>query len=118
MGEEAQRIEPMIDGDDDNAARGETRAVVARLGAGADDEAAAMNPDHHRQARAVAWSGRRPNVEMKAILGGRGAAEVDIVPHDALHANAPRTHRVGRTPVQAGAGSGGRQRNRPIGGAA
>ena len=85
MGEEAQRIEPMVDGDDDNAARGKTRAVVARLGAGADDEAAAVNPDHHRQARAIAWSGRRPNVQMQAILGGCGAAEVDVVPHDALH---------------------------------
>ena len=32
MGEETQRIEPMVDGDDDNAARGEVRAVIARLG--------------------------------------------------------------------------------------
>ncbi len=50
MREKAQRIEPMVDGDDDDAARGETRAVIAGLGAGADDEAAAMNPDHHRRA--------------------------------------------------------------------
>ena len=33
MGEEAQRIEPMVHGHDDNAARRETRAVVARFGA-------------------------------------------------------------------------------------
>lgn len=64
VGEEAQRVEPMIDGDDNNATRGKTRAVVARLGAGADDEAAAMNPNHHRQARLCPQSGRRPNVEM------------------------------------------------------
>ena len=49
MGEEAQRIEPVVDGDDDDATRRETRAVVARFGARADDEAAAVNQDHHRQ---------------------------------------------------------------------
>ena len=53
MGEEAQRIEPMVHGHNDNAARRETRAVVARFGARADDKAAAVNPDHHRQTRAL-----------------------------------------------------------------
>ena len=51
MGEKAQRIEPMVERDDDDAARRETRAVIARLGPGADDKPAAVNPDHHRQAR-------------------------------------------------------------------
>ena len=110
MGEEAQRIEPMVDGDDDNAARGKTRAVVARFGAGADDKAAAVNPDHHRQARFCPRSGRRPDVEMEAILGGCSSAEVDVVPHDALHRMraelmcrphaCPRRNRLRRAPAQ------------------
>ena len=85
MSEKAQRIETMVDGDDDNAPRGKTCAVVARFGARADDKAAAVNPRHHRQARFCPRRGRRPDVEMEAILGGRGSAEIDVVPHDALH---------------------------------
>ena len=85
MRKEAQRVEPMVHRDDDNAARRKTRAVVARFGPGADDEAASVYPDHHRQARGLARSGRRPDVEMETIFGGRRPAEVDIVPHHALH---------------------------------
>src|SRR5580692_7084646 len=85
MSQEAQHVEPMVDGDDDNAARGKACAVVARFGAGADHEAAAVYPDHDWQARACLRSGRRPNVESEAILGGCGSAEVDVVPHDALY---------------------------------
>ena len=43
MGEKAQRIEPMVERDDDDAARRETRAVIARLGPRADDKPAAVN---------------------------------------------------------------------------
>ena len=49
------------------AAAREDRAVVESLRAGADGEAAAMNPDHHRSALAVERG--RPDVEREAILG-------------------------------------------------
>src|ERR1700733_2346622 len=75
MGEEAQRMEPVVHGDDNDAARGVKRAVVARFGARADDKAAAMNPDHHRQARFCPGSSRRPDVEKETNLGGCGSAK-------------------------------------------
>src|SRR5580704_8718446 len=90
MSQEPQRIKPMVDADEDDAARGKARAVVARFGAGADDEAAPVNPNHRRQARACPRGGRRPNVEIEAILRGCGSAEVDIVPYDALHGMRPK----------------------------
>ena len=121
MGEKAQRIEPMVEGHDEDAARGEMRAVIARLGAGADDKPAAVNPDHRRQPRAIVRGGRRPDVEIEAILGDAGGARVDVVEHDALqriwpegadgaHAR-PRRNRLGRPPAQA------RNRRRGIGNA-
>src|ERR1700677_2320226 len=90
MGKEAQRVEPMIDGDDDDAPRRKTRAVIARLRAGARDKAAAVNPNHRWQARACPRSRRRPNVEIEAIFGSCGSAEFDVVPHDALHGMRPK----------------------------
>src|ERR1700678_1701457 len=90
MREKTKRVETMIDGDDDDAAPGQTRAVIAWLGAGADDEAAAVNPNHYRQTRACPGSGRRPGVEVKAILGGCGSSKVDVVPYDALHGMGPK----------------------------
>ena len=73
MREKTERIEPMVDGDDDDASRGELCAVVARLGARPDDEAAAVNPEQHRQARGLARPHGRPDVEIEAILGDAGA---------------------------------------------
>ena len=84
MGKEAQRIEPMVKSDDDDATRGETRAVVARFGAGACDKSAPVNPDHRRQPGAIAWRGRRPDVEIEAILGYASHVRGDVVPDDAL----------------------------------
>ncbi len=111
MGEEAQGVQPMVERDDDDSTRRETRAVVARLGARASDKAAAVDPDHHGQARAIARRGRGPDVEIEAILGDRGLAEVDVVPYDALDGMGPegagRAHpgpgrdRLGRAPTQA-----------------
>ena len=84
MGEEAQRIEPMVKRDDDDASCRKTRAVVARFGARADDRSAAVDPYHCRQARAYPRSSRRPNIEIEAILGDAGGVRIDIVPDDAL----------------------------------
>ncbi len=55
MGEKAQRVEAMVQRHDEDAAGRETRAVVARLSAGADDEASAVNPNHRRQSRSRRW---------------------------------------------------------------
>ena len=112
MGEKTQRIEPMVERDDEDAARGKTRAVIARLGAGADDKPAAVNPDHRRQARAIVRGGRRPNIEIKAILGDSGGARVDVVEDDALQRIWPEgVDRAHAGP--GGTGCGGRQRKRP-----
>ncbi len=111
MGEKAQRVEPMVERHDENAARGNMRAVIARLGPGADDEPAAVDPDHRRQPRPIVRGGRRPDVEIKAILGDSGGARVDVVEEDALqriwpegadraHAG-PRRDRLRRPPAQA-----------------
>jgi hypothetical protein len=43
MSKKAQRVEPMVESDDDNAARGKTPAVVARFGAGTCDKSAPVN---------------------------------------------------------------------------
>ena len=54
---------------------------------------------------------------METILGRRRSAEIDVVPHHALHGmRAERMRRPHACP--GGNGLGGRQRNRPIGGAA
>ena len=84
MSEETQRIEPMIKGDDDDASCRKMRAVVASFGDRAYDKAAAMNPNHRRQARARPRSSGRPDVEIEAILGDAGGVRIDVVPDDAL----------------------------------
>ena len=111
MGEKTQRIEAMVERNDEDAARGKMRAIIARLGAGADDKPAAVNPDHRRQPRAIVRGGRRPDVEIKAILGDSGGVRVDVVEDHALqriwpegadraHAG-PRRNRLRRPPAQA-----------------
>src|SRR6202044_4140197 len=75
--------------DDDDAARREMRAVIARLGSGAHDKSAAMNPDHSRQSGAIAWRSGRPDIEIKAILGDAGRERVDVAPNDALQRIGP-----------------------------
>jgi hypothetical protein len=84
VGEKAQRVEPVVERHDEDAARREARAVVARLGAGAHGGAAAVNPDHRGQARTVSRRGRSPDVEIEAILGDAGDGRVDVVEQDAL----------------------------------
>ena len=110
MGEKAQRIESMVERDDDDAARGEMSAVVARLGSRAGDKSTAVNPDHRRQSGAFARRGWRPDIQIEAILRNAGRERVDVVPDDALQriptegiggADAgPRRNRFRRPPAQ------------------
>ena len=74
----------MVERDDDDAVRGETRAVVARFGPGAGDKPATVNPDHCRQACAIARRGRRPDIEIEAIFGHADRGRIDVAPDDAL----------------------------------
>src|SRR5271170_4043812 len=84
MGEKAKRVQPMVEGHDDDAARREMRAVIARLRSAAGDKPAAVNPDHRRQSGAIARRSWRPDIQIEAILGDAGHEWVDVVPDDAL----------------------------------
>ena len=111
MREKAERVEAMVERDHDDAARGELRAVVARLRSRADREPAAVNPDHHRQRR-VARLRRRPDVEIEAILADALDRRVDVVEHDALQGVRAEPS-VALTPAQGETGCGARQRSAP-----
>ena len=119
MREEAERVEAMVDGDDDDPLRRQPAAVVTRLRAGTDDEAAAVDPEQHRQVSRLARRGRSPDVEIEAILGNAGYAGVDVVEDDALQrvpaVFARRTHarpgqgRLRRPPPQCADGRRGKR---------
>ena len=57
MGEKTQGVQPVVDCDDNDAARRDMGAIITRLRPGAGDESATVNPDHggelapHRRAR-------------------------------------------------------------------
>ena len=95
--------------------RAKAVAVVAGLGAGAGLEAAAVDPDHHRQAFAGRLR-RRPDVEVEAVLAHWSGKTMSgkIWPCMQREPNAVAS----RTPVHGGAGRGGCQRSSPTGGAA
>jgi hypothetical protein len=60
--------------------------------------------NHRRQARAVARNGRRPDVEIEAILSGCGSAQVDVVPaRNGLRSPVSAARRSRLQPAQAGA---------------
>jgi nitrile hydratase len=60
--------------------------------------------NHRRQARAVARNGRRPDVEIEAILSGCGSAQVDVVPaRNGLRSPVSAARRSRLQPSQAGA---------------
>src|SRR5262245_15536552 len=83
MREEAERAEPIIQRDDDGAFASEAVAGVTRLGARASGEAAAVQPNHDGPA-IVGRRGRRPNVQVEAVLAGRW--RVRVLPTAALSA--------------------------------
>ena len=65
--QEAERPEPVVDRDDDDVAvRHELGAVVPRRVARAEDERAAVDPEHHRPLGVVAR--RCPHVEVEAVF--------------------------------------------------
>ena len=86
MREEAEDAEPVAHRDDDDAALRHALAVVARLRAIAGDEAAAVVVDEHRQTRARPRVGRRPDVEIEAVLAHAGVAEHHVAVDARLHA--------------------------------
>ena len=73
VGQEAERAQPVVDRDDDDARRRELRGVV--VAAGILGEAAAVDPHEHRPP-GVATHRRRGDVEVEAVLGeGTGPRE-------------------------------------------
>ena len=118
MGEKAQHVETVVHGHDHDAARREPRAVIARLGARAGDVAAAMDPEHDRQPVRSFGRGRRPDIEIEAVLRHAGDGRIDVVPDDSLQRIGPEG--VGRAarPSRETTGCGARQRKGPTGGAA
>ena len=67
MREEAERPHAVVDADEHDTLAREVLAVVDRAGGGAEGEAAAVDPDEHRNAVARR-PGRRPDVEVEAVL--------------------------------------------------
>ena len=75
--QEAQRADPVVDGDDDDvAAGGQHPPVIQRLVRRTEDVGAAVNPHHDGLAVAAGDIRRRPNVEREAVVTLR-CAEVD-----------------------------------------
>ena len=122
---------PPVDHHADDAVPGEPAAVVC--GRRAELEHAALDPHHHRQPGRTRV--RRPDVEVQAVLGGRGAIHRrerarHVVPvlrrprsraarGRRRHLRRLRPQRVAsRTPLHASTGCGGRSRCSPNGGAA
>ena len=67
MRKEAERAEPVVDGDDDRALGGELGAVV--VAGGVLRESAPVDPDEHRATASVAAvQSRRGDVEVEAVL--------------------------------------------------
>ena len=117
MREEAEAAEAIVEAHEDDAAPREVRAVVDGRRAAAVDEAAAVDPDHHRQLRRGRLLGR-PDVEVEAVLARAACRAARRRSGRAPACSRWRRRVAWRTPVQAGAGRGARQRRSPIGGAA
>ena len=120
-----------VDHDADDAVAGEATAVVRRRRA--ELEHAALDPHHHRQPRRPRVG--RPDVEVQALVGGRGALDlregrIDLGPvlrSPRCGAAGRRRRHLGgsgpssvasRTPLHGSTGWGGRSRFAPNGGAA
>ena len=71
MREEAEAAEAIVQADHHHAVAREGRAGIDRRRTAAVDEAAAMEPDHHRPL--LLRLGRPPDVEIEAVLRGLGA---------------------------------------------
>src|SRR5262249_28574826 len=74
--EESKDTEPVVDCDEDDAFGRERRSVVALLVARAGEEAAAVDPEHHRDMTAP--SCRCPHGEGQAVLALGGALKQHV----------------------------------------
>ena len=74
-GEKTEDVDAVVHRNDQHTALGEIFTVGARLGAAAVDEAAAENPYHDRQLRNI-FSGRRPDIDGKAVFTRAGVEEL------------------------------------------
>ena len=75
---EAERAEPVVEGDDDDVAVGRHRRPVVPGGrSGARDEGAAVEPHEHRAVAVVA--GGRPHVQRQAVLADRLVAGAEVL---------------------------------------
>ena len=101
--EEAKAAQAVVEAHEDEAAPRELRAVVHGRRAAAVDEAAAVDPHHHRQLRRGRLLGR-PDVEVQAVLARWRAKWRRVAREGLLHAvvrvGARRAHAVpgGRGP--------------------
>ena len=117
MGEEAERAEAVVQRDDDGAFACQAIAGIARLGARAAEEAAAVQPDHDGPA-VVGRFGRRPDIQVEAVLARRRCGGRVRAAGPALRAARRVLAWPGLTPDHFATGCGGRQRFAPTGGAA
>ena len=110
MRQEAEQAKPIVDGDQHHAGAGQGFAVVQRHAASALDEAAAVNPHHHRHF-GVACASRRPDVQIQAVFALRDRPlGVEALRRGRLHAGLgkrrgvafplPRRGGRGRLPAQ------------------
>ena len=125
VGEIAERPEAVVDGHQHDAAPGQPRPVVGDVGAVADSQPAAVDPDQH--GGAVIRRRRRPDVQVEAVLVHAVDARVVERLHRGgqrvLHARRrrlgrvahalPRRRRLGGTPPQL-ADRRGRERHAPV----
>ncbi len=72
VGEEAEGVDPIVDGDKDNSPPGHVLAVELLLAAGAVHEGPAVNPEHHRQLIAGSGALRGPDIQVQAVLAVGG----------------------------------------------
>ncbi len=108
--DEAERAEPVVDGDDDDVGGGgQHGTVVERLAARAEDVGPAVQPHHHRPGVARRGPRRRPDVEEQAVLVGAGAQthrdraarlRADRPEAGGVEDLGPRLRRLRRAPAQ------------------
>jgi hypothetical protein len=109
VGEEAEAAQPIVEGDHHHPLTGQGRAVVEGRRARAVDEAAAVDPHHHRRSRG-GLQVRREDVEAEAVLAHGQGAHAIVGPVVALRADGaiavpgpnpvPGRCRPGRPPAQ------------------
>ena len=87
----AEHADAIVEVDEDGAALGHVLAVVIGHARRAEGPAAAIDEDDHRAAVAGLGFGRRPDIEVEAVLAGRLLAEivVDVVGAQHLDAFGP-----------------------------